>query len=423
MPQPITLSLTDLEDIIKMYGSPLYLYDYDGIVQNAKNFMSTFKKYIPDFQQYFAVKALPNIQIMKLLKENGMGFDCSSVTEIEMADMIKGNILYTSNYTSVEDISSALKYKLIINLDDIDGLYNMIEACKINKYIFPSVICFRLNPRIGKTDSGTKSNILGGVDSKFGMSMKSIIDAYKLAKYIGIKHFGIHVMTGSCIMDIDYWKELIDVLFESMNIISKEVNITFDFVNLGGGIGIPYKLDEKQVDIDTLAYLINKKIFENCEKYNMLYPKVMMECGRYITGSYGYLISKCKSIKVSDTGNTFYGLDACMSNLMRPGMYNSYHYITVPRLTDEKKYINANVVGSLCENNDWFARSRMLPSGIKKGDIFIIHDAGAHSSSMGFQYNGKLRCIELMFKVDGDKLLVKEIKKKETIEYYLQSQL
>jgi diaminopimelate decarboxylase len=394
--------------------------------------MSIFSKYLPNFKQYFAVKALPNAQIMKILAEEGMGFDCSSIMELELTITSNKNpsIFYSSNYTSVEDFQTVLSKSdcnnIIINLDDIDGLENMKLAMEIDTkhhLAMPNILCFRLNPCIGLTNSETKSNILGGIDTKFGIPDTRIVDAYKMAKMLGIKRFGIHVMTGSCILNTDYWGDLIDIVFKNINTISKELNITFEFINLGGGIGIPYKPDVKPVDIEELAKLISEKVRDNVKKYNIVVaPNIIMENGRYITGPYGWLVSKCKSIKIGYNDAKFYGLDSCMANLMRPGMYGAYHHIIVPRLEHEEETEEVNVVGSLCENNDWFAKNRKLPRGIEKEDIFVICDAGAHSHCMGFQYNGKPRSPEILLTKKLNKINAELIRVGESVSSMLLSQ-
>lgn len=415
----ITQSI-DLEKLLAKYSSPLYLYDGVGIKQNSHNFMHMFKTYIPNFKQYFAVKATPNKHILELVKSEGMGFDCSSITELKFVDSLStpSEIMYTSNYTSVEDFEFVLHMQnqscstIIINLDDIDGLENLCQASVNTNLPLPNLISFRLNPLIGSTSSEVTSNVLGGPHTKFGIPSNKIIEAYAMAKLKGFTSFGIHVMTGSCILDVDYFINLVNVVFEHIDKINKQLDITFEFVDLGGGIGIPYRPDQTPINLDILAKSIAETINKNKIIYNLNFdPVIAMENGRYITGPYGYLISKCKSIKLGVDNKKFYGLDACMANLMRPGMYGAYHKITVPRLLNTVTLEQVNVVGTLCENNDWFAKDRDLPVGIKKEDIFVIHDAGAHGYSMGFQYNGKLRSGEVMMVDEG---VFIEIRKKET---------
>ena len=397
----------NINKLLDKYETPLYVYDEMGIKNTMNNLINIFNKKF-NFQHFFAVKALPNPNILKIIIQQGSGLDCSSLTELKIAESLKldsNKIIFTSNYTSTEDLKYAFDMGVIINLDDyslINKLYNIYNK-------FPEKIFFRLNPGIGNTDSVVKSNILGGPEAKFGISPENIIKCYKLSKKLGCKEYGIHMMTGSCILNNNYWSKSIKILIDNIIKIENEVDIKIKYVNIGGGIGIPYKLDEKSVDLEELV----DNIYNIFIKNNRELPVLYMENGRYITGPYGWLISKCNCVKIS-FDSIYYGLDACMSNLMRPGMYNSYHHISVLN-KNNNNLINANVVGTLCENNDWFAKKRLLPLCCED-DIFIIHDTGAHSHSMGFQYNGKLRSSEILYTENKE---FKIIRKKETIEDYL----
>ena len=435
MPIDIPLSLEQLDYLLKSFGSKtqsenlnklgikspgdaLYVYSQSMIEENTNHFMTTFKKYFPSFEQYFAVKALPNLHILKLLYDNGLGFDCSSISELKMVNQlekmhnIKCKKIFSSNYTTLEDIAYYFTDGIteptnsILNFDDIDGLNNMIKFfdylkttnVETHDKLFPHLICFRLNPRIGITSSEVKSNVLAGPDTKFGISLDQIITAYESAKKYGIKEFGIHVMTGSCILDMDYFIQLIDLIYKTVNDLFVKTDIRVKFINLGGGIGIPYKKNVQSINLELLVNNIYQCVNDNVKKYLLDWtPQIMMENGRYITGPYGWLITRCGSIKKNYNNTTFVGLRASMSNLMRPGMYGAYHHITIPRLLNIKETTKVNIVGTLCENNDWFAKDRKLPVEIETDDIVVIHDCGAHSHSMGFQYNGKLRCGEVLF--------------------------
>lgn len=433
MPHNLNIELSQLEHLINISNGPIYIYDEIKIKNNAKLFMETFKKYIPNFKQYFAVKATPNIHILDILHDEGIYFDCSSLSEVELVGQLKKptEIMYTSNYTSVDDFEELLcsihegiincdhdeEIKIILNLDDIDCLDNLIEASLNTKLSLPELISFRLNPLIGSTSSETQSNILGGHNTKFGIDSEKIICAYSKAKECGFKKFGIHVMVGSCVLEIEHFENLVDMVFDNINNINKALNIEFEFVDLGGGIGIPYKTNQNDINLDQLAFAISNKITSNIKKYNFTFnPTIIMENGRYITGPYGWLVTQCKSIKRGTNDKKFYGLNASMANLMRPGMYGAYHHIYIPRLDNDPKEKNireeSNVVGTLCENNDWFAKNRSLPVGIKKNDIFIICDVGAHGFSMGFQYNGKLRSAEWLYNSNNNEF--KLIREKET---------
>jgi len=417
MPLDLPIDINTIQNLDKTYSTPFYLYDEENIKNNAIKYINSFKKYFPNFKQYFAVKALPNPSILKLLTDCEMGFDCSSPEEIKLVLMVddcyqhpSSPIIYTSNYTSCDDLKFVKSFgsNIIINLDDIDGLFNLIKVSNIA----PKQLCFRYNPNFDIVDVDVKSNNFAGVNTKFGMDIDTLINAYKLAKEFGVHEFGLHTMCLSNCLDITFWGELIDKIFECINKIKTDLNIDIKFIDIGGGIGIPYKPEQQYIDIDVLAKLIRQRFDYNINKYSIVMePKLYTECGRYITGPYGWLVSKCKSIKVTKNIN-FYGLDANMSHLMRPGMYGSYHHITIPRLNNTKSEMTeANVVGTLCENNDWFAKERLLPNNIMKDDYFVIHDVGAHGHSMGFNYNSKLRCPELL--LDKNNKII-QIRKRET---------
>jgi diaminopimelate decarboxylase len=412
MPIDIPLKYDELEALVDIYGTPLQLYDEYGIRLNMKKFTKTFTNLFPDFKNYYAVKALPNPAILQILISEGCGLDCSSKAELYIAKQLglkSENIIFTSNYTSDDDLSYALDINAIINLDDI----SLLDYFKRYPAKVPEILSFRLNPNTGTTSSETKSNILGGSESKFGVPIFDIINAYQKAKELGIKRFGIHMMVGSCVMDTSYWKHSIELLYESINDIKTRLNIDFEFINIGGGIGINYRPEEAPIDLELLGQII-KDIISSCQvKYGLTrVPRLCMENGRYLTGAYGWLISKCHAIKKSYDDKIFYGLDACMVNLMRPGMYGSYHHITVPKYNPQSILVKSNVVGSLCENNDWFAKDRLLPIA-QIGDLFVIHDTGAHSFSMGFNYNGKLKAIEVLIRSNGRTDIIRE---RQTIE-------
>ena len=425
MPIDIPLSLNELEDVAKKYNTPFYLYDEDLIKKNANNYINTFLKYFPHFRQYYAVKSLPNPSILKILKKCGMYFDCSSPEEIKIVRFMdyytnseNSPIMYTSNYTSKSDLDWVLSHRenIIINLDDINGFYNMLET----QNSLPYTICFRYNPLFKTNKNDIKSNNFSGSDTKFGMTKDYLIKAYRFAKLHGIRKFGIHVMSQSNSVDIEFWKILIDDVFNIINILKEKLSINIEFIDIGGGIGIPYKPTDTEIDLENLVLLLRERFNYNINKFNIkIEPHLYTECGRYITGPYGWLVSRCQSIKETDK-DIFYGLDANMAHLMRPGMYNAYHHITIPKLENKtnKNTHKANVVGTLCENNDWFCKQRDLPIGIKKEDLFVIHDCGAHAYSMGFNYNSKLHCPELLRTKSGN---IKQIRYKENIDYHIQN--
>lgn len=408
---PIALPLTpaQLEQISQTFDTPFYIYDEKGIRENAQHLKKVFAKNFPGFQEFFAVKALPNPTILQIMQKEGFGLDCSSASELYIAQKtgFKGNqIMFTSNYTSTEDLKRAFDQEVIINLDDISLIDALCEARKM-----PELISFRLNPGIGKTDSKTRSNVLGGKEAKFGIPTQQIIKAYQKAKQKGATQFGIHMMTGSCILDQNYFCEVVKILLDTMGKIKKALKIDFQFFNIGGGFGIPYRPHEKALDIEKLSKNLKKIYDQKVNQHKLGKPRLFMENGRYLSGPFGWLISRCQVIK--KTYATYYGLDACMANLMRPGMYGSYHHITIP-LREGGKRRKAHVVGTICENNDWFAKNRNLPIA-KVGDLFVIHDTGAHGHAMGFQYNGKLRSAELLLRENGKVELIREPEKIEDL--------
>lgn len=389
-----------LDELCEKHGTPLQLYDEDAIRANAAGLIATMTSDFAGFKQFFAVKALPNPAVLKVLISEGCGLDCSSTSELHIARElgVKGeDVMFTSNYTSRSDLATAFDQGVVINLDDVslvDALVEVRGRCA-------ELISFRLNPGIGHTDSETASNVLGGPDAKFGVPPYQIVEGYRKAQAAGSTRFGIHMMTGSCVMNLEYWAETVTVLLDTMKLIRKELGITFEFINIGGGLGIPYKPDQPNVDVGAVSKLLRATFnaaFHGDELAGMPEPRLFMENGRYMTGPYGWLVARCQATK--DTFATYYGLDACMSNLMRPGMYGSYHHITVPTAESDAPEEKANVVGTLCENNDWFAKDRLLPRS-KVGDLFVIHDTGAHAHSMGFQYNGKLRAPEVLLRSGG----------------------
>lgn len=383
----------------------IYLYSKRIIETRSKILLTIFKDTFEDFNNYFAVKATPNPKILKIMLDLGMGLDCSSTAELEIAkrlDVSGDKIIFTSNYTSKEDLLLAREMNVQINLDDSSLVKDLKDVCNDNNLSFPEFLFFRVNPGIGTTNSETKSNVLGGPNAKFGIEPNKILSTIEEAKLYGMKEYGIHVMTGSNVLDDNYFYELTKTI---VNII-KENNLNPIILNLGGGLGIPYTDDKEELNLG--------KVVENIKKgLGDLEIKIVMENGRYLTGPAGFLFTEIQVIKES-FNKKYLGVHACMSNLMRPGMYNAFHNImnfSKAENDDEETY---QIVGNLCENNDWFGRDRLLPNS-EVGDILVICDAGAHSHSMGFQYNGKLRCGEYLMDEDG----IIKIRRKETIEDYL----
>jgi diaminopimelate decarboxylase len=396
----------ELEEIIKTYPTPFHIYDEKGIREFARKFITTFS-WNPGFKEYFAIKAAPNPYLMKILRNEGFGIDCSSMAELELADRLgmRGDeIIFTSNDTPVAEYRKARELNAIINLDDISHIDYLEEHVGI-----PDTLCFRYNP--GNLKEG--NHIIGHPEeAKYGLTRSQMLDAYRIAKEKGVKRFGIHTMVASNELDPDYFVETAEILFRLILEISQKLDIHIDFANLGGGIGIPYRPEQESVDLEHMSKGI-RKLFDEIIVANNLSPlRLNFESGRVVTGPFGYLVTRVLHIK--DTYKKFAGMDACMVNLMRPALYGAYHHITVVGKEESPCKQLYDVTGSLCENNDKFAIDRLLPE-VVPGDLMVIHDTGAHGHAMGFNYNGKLRSAELLLRENGD---VIEIRRAETVDDY-----
>lgn len=415
MNKKLPFNKKQIEEIIKKYPTPFYLYDEKAIRENAKRFYQSFQ-WVDDlfgvkgsFKNYFAVKACPNPHILKILKNESMGADCSSLPELLMAEkvgILGEDIMFSSNNTPKEEFKLAKKLGAIINLDDITHIKFLEESVGI-----PKIICFRYNPG-PKRLRGVNTIIGKPQEAKYGLTRSQLFDAYKIMKQKGVKRFGLHTMVVSNELDIDSLAATAEMLFDLAVEIYQQLGIKLEFVNMGGGIGIPYKPDQQPVDLQKLSQKIQTLYRQKIVKANLSPIKVVYECGRMITGPFGYLITRV--IHEKHTYKEYIGVDACMANLMRPGMYGAYHHETVLGKENKLNTHTYDVVGSLCENNDKFAIDRKLPK-IEMGDIIVIHDSGAHGYAMGFNYNGKLRSAELLLTQNNQ---VKQIRRAETVDDY-----
>jgi len=403
----IPFSKEQLSEIIARYPTPFHIYDEAAIRANARELVTAFA-WAPVFKEYFAVKATPNPFILKLLHEEGLGADCSSLAELILAEksgILGEEIMFTSNDTPFQEYRLARRLGAVINLDDITHIEYLDKHAGL-----PELLSFRYNP--GPLRSGGNSIIGNPEESKYGLTMEQLMDAYRIVQAKGVKRFGLHTMIISNELDPNFFIETASMMFDLVVEIYRSLGIRMEMVNFGGGIGIPYRPEEKAVD---LAYLSKgiRHVYEEKIVSNGLHPlKLTMESGRMITGPYGYLVSTVLHKK--KIYKNYVGLDACMADLMRPGIYGAYHHITVVGKEDQPHDHIYDVTGSLCENNDKFAIDRKLPA-IEVGDILIIHDTGAHGHAMGFNYNGKLRPAELLLRTDGS---VKMIRRAETVEDY-----
>ena len=392
-----------LDNITSHYGTPFHIYDEAGIRETGDSLKKAFSG-INCFREYYAVKALPNPKTLAIMKDIGFGFDCSSIAELRLSRQVGGRgeeIMFTSNNTSEQEfIEAANDGGSILNLDDINLL------AKVPK--IPELICFRYNPGSKRTGN----DIIGKpIEAKYGVSDDQIIDAYRQAKSLGVKRFGIHTMLASNELNHEYMVQTSQMLLELITKISGELGITFEFINIGGGLGIPYEPGIAGLDLVAMGKEITA-LFKNFQQQHGYEPALYMESGRFITGPHGVLVTK--AINRKDIYRTYVGVDASMSCLMRPGMYGAYHHIDVVGKNDTGENEIVDVVGSLCENNDKFAVQRELPK-IEDGDTLVIQDTGAHGSAMGFNYNGNLRPKELLLRQDG---AVELIRRAERLEDY-----
>ena len=400
MPKKIPFSRSQIEELLRSHPTPFYIYDERGIRETARNLIKAFS-WTPRFKEYFAVKALPNPHILSILREEGCGTDCSSMPELVLAERVglKGEgIMFTSNDTPMEEFAKAKEMGALINLDALEHL----EYLERNVGL-PEFISFRYNPgplRGGNTIIGKPE------EAKFGMMREQLFEGYRRAKEKGVQRFGLHTMIVSNERNATYFIETARMLFDIVREVKEKFGIAIELVNLGGGLGIPYRPEEKPVDIRA----ISEGVRALYEKYRLISLALAMECGRYITGPHGYLVSRVRHLK--ETYRKYAGLDATMANLMRPGMYDAYHHITVLGKENMPASETYDVVGSLCENNDKFAVQRNLPE-LKVDDIIVIHDAGAHGHAMGFNYNGKLRSAEFLMRSDSS---FKMVRRAETVD-------
>ena len=407
MPQkthPFTRS--QLERIAEDFPTPFHIYDERAMRENARRLVAAFS-WAPGFREYFAVKACPNPYIMKILKEEGFGSDCSSMAELVLAERVGitgESVFFSSNDTPAAEYVKARGMGAIINLDDITHIPFLEKHAGL-----PEVISFRYNPgplRGGNAIIGTPE------EAKYGFTRDQLFEGYRTVRDRGVKRFGLHTMVASNELNPEYFVDTADMLFSLTADLHRELGIRFEFVNLGGGFGIPYRPEDRPVDMAYVAGKVRERYDAIIRPAGLDPLRIFMESGRMITGPYGYLVSRVLHLK--NTYKRYVGLDACMANLMRPALYGAYHHITVMGKENLPQVREYDVTGSLCENNDKFAIDRPLPD-VEVGDVMVIHDAGAHGHAMGFNYNGKLRSAELLLREDGS---VEMIRRAERLEDY-----
>ena len=397
------VTLDEVKEIVKTYPTPFHIYDEKGIRENARNLKKAFS-WNKGFKEYFAVKATPNPYILKILKEEGCGTDCSSLTELMMSEAcgITGeNIMFSSNVTPAEEYVKARELGAIINLDDITHIDFLKECAGI-----PEKISCRYNPGgVFKVSNDIMDN---PNDAKYGMTKAQMFEAFSRLKELGVKEFGIHSFLVSNTVTNDYYPMLATELFKLAAELKEKCGVHINFINLSGGVGVPYKPEQEPNDIFVIGEGVRKAFEEILVPNGMGDVNIFTELGRFMLAPYGHLVTK--AIHEKHIYKEYIGVDACAANLMRPAMYGAYHHITVLGKEDDKEEFKYDVTGSLCENNDKFAIDRMLPH-IDMGDYLVIHDTGAHGFAMGYNYNGRLRSAELLKKESGE---IKLIRRAET---------
>lgn len=396
------LTLEELRRVANEYGTPFHIYDEQGIHDGVKRLQNAFA-WNKNFFEYFAVKATPNPWIMDSLKSINVGADCSSLAELALSEAVGlsgDEIVFSSNETSDQEFIKACELGAIVNLDD-KSLISDLRRLDLH----PDKVCFRYNPG---PDLAFGNDFIGKPqEAKYGMTKEQLIKGVAWARDEGIKYIGIHTMVISAELELTGLLGTISMMFDLANEVRERTGVTVSFIDFGGGIGIPYRPDQNGVNIEALGEgaheLFNQKMqgFEN--------TRISFECGRYITGPYGWLVTR--AIHHKKIYRHYIGVDACMADLMRPGMYGAYHHITIAGKENQPADFVYDVVGCLCENNDKFAIQRHLPE-IERGDLIIIHDTGAHGHSMGFNYNGRLRHQELFIRKDGT---IQKIRRNETL--------
>ena len=388
-----------VEKLAEIYPTPFHIYDEKGIRNTVRSINKAFA-WNKGFKEYFAVKATPLPGILKIMKEEGCGTDCSSYPELLLSDVcgFKGHdIMFSSNDTPVKDMQEAYKLGAIINLDDFTMIDFLEQVAAI-----PETICCRFNP--GGVFALGNDIMDNPGDSKYGMTRDQLREAFKILKAKGVKHFGIHAFLASNTVTNGYYPELARQLFQLAVDMKKETGVAVDFINLSGGVGIPYRPEQTPNDIAAIGEGVRKVYEEVLTPAGMGNVALFTEMGRFVTGPYGGLVTKVLHFK--HIYKEYVGVDACAANLMRPAMYGAYHHITVLGKEDAPCDHMYDVVGGLCENNDKFAIDRMLPK-IDIGDVLYIHDTGAHGSAMGYNYNGKLRSAEVLLCEDGTHRLIR----------------
>lgn len=395
----------DVRVLAEEFGTPLYVYSQNRIQSNYRRLVNAYRSYYPNFQVYYAVKANNNPAIVKILAEEGAGADASCIAEVliaQRADVAPEKILYSGVYNANKDLKYALENGVRLNLEDVSQLDRLASMS------IPDFLCFRINPGLG--GSGVEGLIFAGPDAKFGIIERDVEEAYAKAKRLGVKKFGIHMMTGSNILSPDYFEEVVEKLLDIAGPMSQKLGISFDFIDIGGSLGVPYRPEDEEIDIDAVARRVVGKLREKLTLYGMGEPQLIHEPGRYLVCDAGILIARVTSMKHGY--KKFIGLDAGMQTLLRPALYGAYHQILYANNLNAPNDQVVNVVGQVCENSDIFAKDRRLSSQIGVDDLLVFLNTGAYGYCMSSQYNSQPKAAEVL--VNGGQAAL--IRERETFE-------
>jgi diaminopimelate decarboxylase len=402
-PDVIRYPADAIQKAIAEFPTPFLIYEEEQIRKRCREFKDAFGPLFPNFRKLYALKANPNPHIVKIIKDEGFGADCSSLSELWLANALGMSGMHTGNYTTEEELKAILASKdMLLNLDDA----SMLETVK--KLGTPEFLSFRINP--GTASSTMESTLLAGPNAKYGIPWEKATDAYRKAKDMGVQRFGIHMMTGSNVADEEYFGIVTRKLLEIAGSAHKELGIDFEFMNIGGGFNVPYHPDEPTFDLKKIAQNVRTAFDEECPKYDLPEPTLMVEPGRRITADAGFLVGTVTVIK--ESYKNFVGLNASTNAVPRIAFYDVYHHISVLGKDSANGTKTVNVVGSICENNDQFGQNRELPK-VAVGDTLVIHNCGGHASALGHNYNGKVRPAEYLLRTDGT---IEQIRREETIE-------
>jgi len=397
----IFIGKVPVRELAACYGTPVYVYDEQRIRENYRRILRAFKSRYENFRLFYAIKGNDNLAVAHILRQEGAGIDAASTNEILLARELGlggEDVIFSGNYLPDEDITFGLQSGVIFNLDDLSLFPRLIRYGK------PSILSFRVNPGYGRSNVGHYVTN-AGPDAKFGLHPDKVLEAYRAAQEAGIKRFGVHMMPGSCVTDEDYFPFVVGLLMDIVGKVGKELGIAFEFVDIGGGLGIPYKPGEKGLDLELTAEKTIAAFKAKLEEYDLPPPQLIMEPARAVVGDAGYIIGRVHAIK--EGYRRIIGTDIGMNVLARPALYGAYHHVYVDGKEDGRPRAKAGLCGQICENTDFWIKERDFPADISEGDLVVVENAGAYGFAMSYRYNGRLRPAEVLVN-GGEHQLIRE---------------